>query len=390
MYGASEEGGTMPETEPKRVVLVDDDYSNLINGKNVLKKQYEVLTVSSGEKLFELLKQIIPDIILLDVEMPVMHGYDVFRELRKDPILAEIPVVFLTARSDVGSELEGLTLGAVDYISKPFSPPLLLKRLENHLASETQKKLLRQYGNNLAQMVKDQTRTISELQTAIFSVLANLVEYRDDETGAHVNRTQRYFRVLIDGLIEKDYYSDEIGTWDIGLVLLSSQLHDIGKVAIPDAVLLKPGKLTLEEFNIIKTHTIIGGQIVEGIESELQHHQFIHYAGLMAISHHERWDGTGYPHQLSGQDIPLHGRCMSIVDVYDALVSIRPYKKSFTHREAIRIIAEGKGRHFDPLIVDTFLDVEERIYIESISTGQHRPKRIIETQGTNISDLTYL
>jgi len=366
----------MQETKLKKVVLVDDDYSNLINGKNVLKKEYEVLTVPSGEKLFDLLKQITPDIILLDVEMPNMDGYAVLRELKKNPASTDIPVIFLTARRDVGSELEGLSLGAIDYISKPFSPPLLLRRVENHLVSESQKKQLREYGNNLAQMVEEQTQTISELQNAIFSVLANVVEYRDDDTGSHVHRTQRYFRVLIDGLLKKNFYSEEINTWDVRLTLLSSQLHDIGKVAIPDAILLKPGKLTPEEFDTIKSHTIIGSQIIEGIECELQQNQFIHYAQVMAISHHEKWDGTGYPHRLSGHDIPLQGRCMAIVDVYDALVSIRPYKKAFTHEEAPKIISEGSGSHFDPLLVETFLDAEAQIFAESQKVDPVRPKRL--------------
>ena len=382
----------MSETEPglRKVVLVDDDYSNLINGKNVLKKHYEVYTVPSGEKLFELLTQVVPDIILLDVEMPVMDGYAVLRELKKNPVAAEIPVIFLTARRDVGSELEGFSLGAVDYISKPFSPPLLLKRIECHLTSEMQKKQLRAYGNNLAHMVDEQTQTIMELQTAIFSVLANVVEWRDDETGAHVSRTQRYFRALIGGLLNKNYYSDEIGSWDVRLVLLSSQLHDIGKVAIPDSILLKPSKLTSEEFNIIKTHTIIGGEIIEGIESELQQHQFIHYAQTMAVSHHEKWNGTGYPYGLAGQAIPLQGRCMAIVDVYDALVSIRPYKKSFTHEEALKIIVEGGGTHFDPLLVESFVSESDQIYVESQQAAPSKPKRNIEIQGTNIAELTIL
>jgi putative two-component system response regulator len=376
----------MSETELKKVVLVDDDYSNLINGKNVLKKHYEVLTVPSGEKLFALLKQITPDIILLDIEMPVMNGYTVLRELKKNPVTAEIPVIFLTARMDVGSELEGLSMGAVDYISKPFSPPLLRKRLENQLTSESQKKQLREYGNNLAQMVQEQTKTILELQTAIFSVLSNVVEYRDDETGAHVNRTQRYLRILIEALLKSNFYSDEINTWDTRLVLLSSQLHDIGKVAIPDAILLKPGKLTPEEFNIIKSHTVIGGQIIEGIEGDRQQHQFIHYAGVMAVSHHEKWNGTGYPHRLSGEDIPLQGRCMSIVDVYDALVSIRPYKKSFTHEEAMQIISQEKGLHFDPLVAEAFVNAADQIYEESKRVGPSKPKRHINIHGTNIAE----
>ena len=372
----------MSEVGLKRVVLVDDDYANLVNGKNVLKKQYEVFTVPSGEKLFELLGQIIPDIILLDIEMPNMSGYDVLRKLKLNPVSMEIPVIFLTARSDVGSELEGLSLGAIDYMAKPFSPPLLLKRVENHLASETQKKQLREYGENLAQMVKDQTRTIVELQNAILSVLATVVEYRDDETGAHVSRTQRYLRVLVDALSKSRFYNNEIDMWDVRLMLLSSQLHDVGKVAIPDAILLKPGKLTPEEFNVIKTHTVIGSRIIGGIEGELHEHQFIQYAGIMAVSHHERWDGSGYPYGLSKQDIPLQGRCMAIVDVYDALVSVRPYKKAFTHEEALGIIAESRETHFDPLVVDAFLDVADQIYTESQKASSPRFKK---SEDTNIS-----
>jgi len=380
----------MSETKLKKVVLVDDDYSNLINGKNVLKKEYEVLTVPSGEKLFDILKQITPDIILLDVEMPNMDGYGVLRELKKNPATAGIPVIFLTARRDVSSELEGLMLGAVDYISKPFSPPLLLRRVENHLTSESQKKQLQEYGNNLAQMVDEQTQTILELQNSIFSVLANVVEYRDDDTGSHVHRTQRYFRVLIDELLAKNFYNEEISTWDIRLTLLSSQLHDIGKVAIPDAILLKPGKLTPEEFDVIKSHTLVGSQIIEEIECELRQNQFVHYAQVMALSHHEKWDGSGYPHRLSGQDIPLQGRCMAIVDVYDALVSVRPYKKAFTHEEALKIISEGAGAHFDPLLVEAFLSAEAQIFSESQKTGPPRTKKHRATQDSAINEITVL
>ena len=380
----------MSDAKRKKVVLVDDDYANLVNGKNVLKKEYEVVTIPSGEKLFELLKQIIPDIILLDIEMPDMDGHAVLRKLKQDPNTAEIPVIFLTARQDVGSELEGLSMGAADYISKPFSPPLLLKRVENHLATETQRKQLRQYNENLAQMVIEQTQTISELQDAILSVLANVVEYRDDDTGSHVNRTRRYLSVLIDGLLKNNFYREEINTWDIRLMLLSSQLHDIGKIAIPDTILLKTAKLTTAEFNIIKTHALLGSQIIEGIESELRQNQFIHYAQVIAVSHHEKWDGTGYPYGLSGQNVPLQGRCMAIADVYDALVSIRPYKKTSTHGEALKIILEGKGTHFDPLVVDAFLSVEEQIYAELKRVGPAKPRKRVAMPGNDINDITIL
>jgi putative two-component system response regulator len=218
------------------------------------------------------------------------------------------------------------------------------------------------------------------------SVLAHVVEYRDDGTGAHIQRTQRYFRVLINGLLEKHYYQDIISTWDIPLVLLSSQLHDIGKVAIPDAILLKTQKLTLAEYNEVKKHTVIGEQILDMIEGELEENKFVRYAKEMAVSHHEKWDGTGYPHGLAGEEIPLLGRCMSIVDVYDALISIRPYKRSYTHEETLRIIAKNRGIQFDPLIVDTFLSVADQIYAESQRTDLLSRKKSDITQGTNIDD----
>jgi putative two-component system response regulator len=349
-----------------RIVLVDDDYVNLTNGKNVLKEQYEVLTVPSGAKLFELLEQTTPDLILLDIEMPEMDGYTVLKRLKADPQTASIPVIFLTVRIDVGSELEGLSLGAVDYISKPFSPPLLLKRVETHLLTELQKAELRYYSNSLAEMVSMQTQTITELQSAVLHILSSIIEYRDGETGSHVWRTQQYFSRLIDGMKERQFYQNEIDLWDIPLTLLSSQLHDIGKIGIPDAILLKPGELTPEEFEIIKKHTVIGGEIIDGIEAELKNHQFIQYAKTMIVSHHEKWDGTGYPFCLSEHQIPLQGRCMAIVDVYDALISKRPYKKAFTHQEAMEIIVDGKGKHFDPLITEAFISISDKIQEKSV------------------------
>jgi putative two-component system response regulator len=356
------------ENELKKILLVDDDLTNLVNAKNVLGKHFEVFTIPSGEKLFKILDRVTPDIILLDVEMPGMNGYEVIKNLKNNPKTADIPVIFLTARIDVGSELEGLTLGAVDYITKPFAPSLLLKRVENHLLTESQKRLLQiqndrisNYNINLHQMVEAKTQTVRELQNAIFDILAEVIEYRDDETGGHIHRTQQYFRILLDGLQENRIYQDEIAEWDWSLLILSSQLHDIGKIAISDAILLKPEKLTSDEFEIMKTHTVIGGEIIERIERNTTDHLFIQYAKSMALTHHEKWDGSGYPHKLSGVNIPLQGRLMAVVDVYDALVSKRPYKKPFTHDEAVRIICESNGTHFDPSIIDIFCSVADKI-----------------------------
>jgi putative two-component system response regulator len=356
------------ENELKKILLADDDFTNLVNAKNVLGKHFEVFTVPSGEKLFKILDNITPDIILLDIEMPEMNGYEVMKILKNNPKTANIPVIFLTARIDIGSELEGLTLGAVDYIAKPFAPSLLLKRVENHLLTASQKRLLQvqnrqisDYNINLHRMVEAKTQTVRELQNAIFDILAEVVEYRDDATGGHIYRTQQYFRILTEELQKNRIYQNEIAEWDLPLLVLSSQLHDIGKIAISDTILLKPAKLTREEFETMQKHTVIGGEIIERIEKNTTDHLFIRYAKSMALTHHEKWDGSGYPHKLSGTDIPLQGRLMAVVDVYDALVSKRPYKKPFTHEESVQIICKGNGKHFDPSIINVFCSVADKM-----------------------------
>lgn len=337
--------------------MVDDNITNLSMGKSALCAHYDVYTVPSGEKLFKILGYITPDIILLDVEMPEMNGYEVIKILKANQHTAPIPIIFLTAKNDMDSELKGLSLGAIDYIAKPFSVPLLLKRVEVHLLMESQKRQLREYNTNLQKMVEEKTQTVLELQNAVFDLLTEVVEYRDDETGGHVSRTRGYYQVMMDALLADSLYRDEVLTWDIRLVVLSSQLHDIGKVAIRDNILLKPGKLTESEFEEMKRHTLYGGAIIERIERNTPERGFIDHAKIMAMTHHERWDGRGYPAGLSGTDIPLQGRIMALVDVYDALISKRPYKQPYTHEEAVQIIVEESGRQFDPELVRVFLNV---------------------------------
>ncbi|MDR0223314.1 MAG: response regulator [Oscillospiraceae bacterium] len=354
-------------SERKKIIFVDDQISNLMIGRNVLSTAYDVFTVPSADKLFKLLEKVEPDLILLDVEMPDMNGYETIKKLKSETDTARIPVVFLTARNDTGSELEGLSLGAIDYISKPFSPPLLLKRIEVHMLVEEQKrqleyqkKELQNLNDNLEEMVEEKTKTIVELQNAVLETVAELVECRDDITGGHIERTQSYLKILLEGLRERNIYSDETKDWDIDLLIQSAQLHDVGKISISDNILCKPGKLTPEEFEEMKNHTLFGGKVIERIQERTTSQAFLNYTKTMAISHHEKWDGTGYPHGLRGSDIPLEGRLMAIVDVYDALVSERPYKKPFSHEEAVRIIKEGSGTQFEPTLVDLFLDEEEK------------------------------
>lgn len=343
------------------ILLVDDNLTNLTVGKTALMEQHDVLTVSSADKMFKLLKRTVPDLILLDVEMPEMDGYEAIRHLKADPATADIPVVFLTGKTDSGSELEGLSLGAIDYVVKPFSPPLLRKRIEVHLLVETQRKELKNYNDNLQRMVAEKTDMVLELQGAILKTMAGLVEWRDDITGEHIERTGQCLELLVDALLKRGIYLEEMGDWDIPLFLQSSQLHDVGKIAIRDSILLKPGKLTDEEFEEMKAHTAFGVKVIEKIQGFSHENDFLTHAKLFAGAHHEKWDGSGYPAGLSGEDIPLHGRLMAIVDVYDALVSERPYKPAYAHTAALEAIEEGRGAHFDPLVAEVFMEIAPQI-----------------------------
>jgi putative two-component system response regulator len=346
----------------EKIVLVDDNITNLTLAKNILAEKYIFFTIPSGAKLFALLEKIKPDLILLDIEMPEMSGYEVLKILKADRKTAEIPVIFLTAKGDAFSELEGLNLGAVDYISKPFSPPLLIKRIELHLLIEAQKGALANYSNNLENMVQEKVKTIVELQNLILKTMANLAEHRDGITGGggHIERTKDYLEILLDAAIEQNIYYEEAKSWDRDFFLQSSQLHDLGKISIRDSILLKQDKLTEDEFNEMKNHTLFGVKIIEEIAKETPENSFLIYAKTFAGTHHEKWNGTGYPYGLKEHKIPLPGRLMAIADVYDALISTRSYKKSFTHEEAVKIIVEGKGSQFDPDLVDLFLGVADK------------------------------
>ncbi len=354
----------------KKIFLVDDNATNLTIGKNALIGKYNVFTIPSGEKLLKMLEKTIPDLILLDVEMPEMNGYDVIKILKSNHETENIPVIFLTAKTDAASELEGLSLGAIDYITKPFSPPLLLKRIEVHLLVEAQKSELKDFNDNLMEMVAEKTKTVVTLQNAIIKTVAELVECRDDITGAHIERTQNYLKALADKALSVGLYKDEISSWNMDVFLQSAQLHDVGKITISDSILQKPGKLTPEEFEEMKSHTTFGVKIIEKISKTAVQDDFLEYSKILAGTHHEKWDGSGYPNALSGQDIPLGGRLMAIADVYDALISERPYKKAFTHEEALKIISSGKGTHFDPQLIDIFESIADEFKAISEATRE--------------------
>ena len=341
------------------VIIVDDNTTTLTSAKNNLSGKYDVFTAPSGEKLFLLLEKVTPAMILLDIEMPDMDGYTVLENIRKKEKTSQIPVIFLTSKIDPESEIKGLSLGAVDYITKPFSRDLLLKRVELHILFEKHKNELLKHTIDLESEVDKKSKTVLELQNTILKTVAELVECRDNVTGGHIERTQHYLSLMIDFMLEHDVYTKELGRWDINLFIISSQLHDVGKISIKDEILMKPGKLTEEEFEKMKLHTVFGLDIIRRIEKSTTENAFLEYAGIMVGNHHEKWDGSGYPNGLKGDEIPLMGRLMAIVDVYDALTNDRPYKKAFTHKEAIKIIEKGLGTHFDPQIDRVFLSHEK-------------------------------
>jgi len=334
----------------KTIFIVDDNSSNLLVAEEVLSDHYEVITMLSVAIMFDLLNDVIPDLILLDIMMPEVDGFAALRHLKANTEYAEIPVMFLTSKSDAATEARAFEMGVVDFISKPFSGPVLLNRIKKHLAIED---LIRER----TEMLRHRTGKLLRLQNSMTSVLATMVESRDKLTGKHIERTAEYIKLLIYAMLKKGIYQEELSEWNISVALSAARLHDLGKIAVTDLILNKPDELSADEFEVIKSHAAEGERIIDDIINESGNEEFLQYAKLCAGSHHERWDGTGYPRGLAGTEIPLHGRIMAIADVYDALVSDRPYKKAFSHERAAEIILENKGKQFDPEIVDIFLEI---------------------------------
>lgn len=349
----------------KTIMVVDDNSINLSLARDVLKDSYDVLTFSTAVKALSALSELKPDLILLDIEMPKFNGFKMMECIKVSRDYKNIPVIFVTARNDADSELKGLKMGAVDYINKPFSAPLLLKRVEIHLRLMDQKKQLMKYNAGLEKLTEEKTEIIRELQYAIIHTIADLMEKRDMFTGGHIFRTKSYLSTMMEAALNENVYGEELAKLPRSLLVQASQLHDLGKIATPDRILLKSGKLNPEEFEEMKLHTIIGSIALDNAMRYTRDKEFLYYAKVLAISHHERWDGTGYPNQLKGLDIPLVGRIMAIVDVYDALVSKRPYKEPVSHEKAVRIIESYAGTHFDPQLVKVFLKSEK--YFDEIA-----------------------
>ncbi len=350
------------DQDVKQVILiVDDTPDNITLLSALLKDKYKIKIATNGLKALHIASiDPSPDLILLDVMMPEMDGYETCRRLKENPQTNQIPVIFLTAKSQVSDEEMGLKLGAVDYISKPVSPPIVLARVATQLNLVRARNLLQDQNKNLEGLVKDRTRKLAKMQDAIIMAMASLAETRDNETGNHIRRTQNYVAALARQLKDLPRFSSELTDENIELLYKSAPLHDIGKVGIPDNILLKPGKLTSEEFEVMKLHTNYGRETILSVERYLgESNEFLRFAREITYSHQEKWDGSGYPENLCGDAIPISARLMAVADVYDALISRRVYKPAFTHEEAIDIMRKGRGSHFDPDILDVFLKITD-------------------------------
>jgi putative two-component system response regulator len=340
------------------ILIVDDEPINLSLLTQVLSEKYRVRAGNSGERALQVAaSEPRPDLILLDVMMPEMDGYSVLSRLMEDPVTRDIPVIFVTAMEALGDEEKGLAMGAVDYITKPIIPAILLARVKTHIILKRARDFLNDKNAYLEAEVARRMEENLIIQNASIRALAHLAEIRDPETGDHILRTQSYVHVLAIRLQDHPRFSDTITEHFIGLLTRSAPLHDIGKVGIPDYVLLKPGKLTDDEWVIMKTHAELGAQAIERSEKDVaQPVEFLSLAKEIAHWHHERWDGSGYPDGLAGDDIPISARLMALADVFDALISNRVYKSAMSFDKAREIIAEGRGKHFDPDITDAFLE----------------------------------
>lgn len=348
--------------QPATILVVDDTPDNLMLMADLLRDKYRVKVANSGEKALRILQgDPLPDLILLDIMMPGLSGHQVAELLQQDPRTRHVPIIFLTAMAAMESEIQGLALGAVDYITKPISPPRVLARVDTQLKIKAAADFLRDQNDFLEQEVQRRTREVMAIQDVTIQAMASLAETRDNETGNHIRRTQHYVKLLAELLRDHPRFSHFLDDDTIMLLFKSAPLHDIGKVGIPDHILLKPGRLTVEEFEIMMTHTTLGRDAIQRAEDQLGVSvDFLRLAKEIAYSHQEKWDGSGYPQGLAGDAIPISARLMAVADVYDALISRRVYKPGMPHEEAVDIIRQGGGWHFDPDVCAAFLSATEQ------------------------------
>jgi putative two-component system response regulator len=352
---------TSDPTAKATILVVDDTPDNLALMAGLLEETYKVKLANSGQRALTIAAgERVPDLILLDIMMPGLDGYEVCRQLKADSRTRDVPVIFLTARSETADEREGFALGAVDYITKPINPPIVLSRVKAQLALKMASDMLRDQNAYLEAEVSRRTREVRAIQDVTIMAMASLAETRDNETGNHIRRTQHYVRALAEHLKQHVRFSAFLTDGNIELLFKSAPLHDIGKVGIPDHILLKPGRLEPAEFEIMKNHAKLGYDAIEQAENQLGTPvEFLAFAKEIAYGHHEKWNGSGYPQGLAGDVIPISARLMAVADVYDALICRRIYKAPMSHEQARAIIVQGRGQHFDPDIVDAFLSLQD-------------------------------
>ena len=354
----------MAKLSQSTVLVVDDTPDNLTVIADLLEDFYQVKVANSGQRALKIVSSSPPDLILLDIMMPVMDGYEVCRRLKDDFKTQSINVIFLTAKSTSEDEQTGLELGSVDYIVKPISPPILLARVKTHLALKGAADFLRDKNEFLEHEIRERTAEICAIQDATIQVVTSLAETRDQETGKHIRRTQLYLKAIAEKMSRDERFQSALSPQAIDTMYKSAPLHDIGKVGIPDHILLKPGKLTPEEFEVMKTHTSAGCMAIMRAEAQLgMEVDFLKTAKQIALSHHEKWIGGGYPQGLRGIEIPLAARLMAVADVYDALVSRRVYKEPISHPEAMKVMRDQRGTAFDPDVLDAFEAIEEEVCV---------------------------
>ena len=346
------------------ILIVDDTPDNIMLLSRLLKDRYNTKVANNGSLALQI-AQSTPglDLILLDVMMPGLDGYETCRQLKANPVTADIPVIFLTAKNQVEDEAMGLSLGAVDYIAKPISPPILFARVATQLTLAGARRQLQAHNENLEKLVQDRTAQLALMQEAIIMAMGTLAETRDNAAVTkgdhHIRRTQHYVRALARHLQHHPRFAADLTDENIELLYRSVPLHDIGKVGIPDRILLKPGVLDREEFEVMKLHAVYGRDTIMLVEKHIGGtNGFLMFAREIAHSHQEKWDGSGYPDRLAGEQIPLSARLMAVADVYDALISRRVYKPAFTHQQALDVMRKGRGTHFDPDVLDAFFEIE--------------------------------
>ncbi len=345
----------MNPLEISKILVVDDTEFNIDIIVDALDDLYDIRVAMRGADAIKLVEMDPPDLILLDISMPEMDGFELCTLLKDMPTAKNIPIIFISANSHLEYKMRAFELGGVDYIVKPFDINEIQSRIKTQLELKYSRELLSDENHNLAKLVRIKTNEVTQMRSAIIQTLASLAETRDDDTGHHILRTQHYVRVMLEYMLTHNIYSHYLNPELAEVITLATPLHDIGKIGIPDSILLKPAHLTTEEFEIMKQHTVLGRNSMEVARQATDNNHFFEVAKEITYSHHEKWDGSGYPEGLSGTQIPLSARLVALADVYDALISKRVYKDPINHTVATKIIIKGFGSHFDPTLVDVFL-----------------------------------